>query len=552
MPIIILLSLLLVLPVTASAEPIQHRLLRTIQTGTLQHLELSEVLGYAKGDQADFLGHVLARSALVVLGRDEGFADWPVTKLLDRALNQLQRRSHAYHLPPEMPAGFDGADLVFTLVYAMVMGGEAEKAIDVLGSHLDSGNAYVRGVVLQGLRNIGSQRANSLVQQVADTRDERNLAENLLADQQYPFLEELQQHLPLIPSDRRERTELLAIAMERCSRQAALAVYFLGFLAESEDWKQADAELDLLRDLTRASCFYTRYFAIRTLALRSAESIEFWTNLFRREEDAWQRAQLARIGFARFGPLFATPALELLADEPVQYVQWELMHGSIEVREGARFRDYWDIWQPPTLQFRLNFPDGGGRMDGRDVDALLSWLETGARPRDPWVRNHLLYRLARHVSGRDTRRYLRVFDSVPEKTAHWWVLQNLADAQALPLLRYWHTLEAKAEQRDLLLKLIVRLEDAGPQSRRSRETCCHPTPECLLSWIRALPARGHEVEITTAEQAKAWLEGIDSASIEVRFTDSLGRIALVTRPGVEEAGRWEHLYGCWRQTQPAQ
>ena len=549
---IILLSLLLVLPATASAEPIQHRLLRTIQTGTLQHLELSEVLGYAKGDQADFLGHVLARSALVVLGRDEGFPDWPVTKLLDRALNQLQRRSHAYRLPPEVPAGFDGADLVFTLVYAMVMGGEAEKAIDVLETHLDSGNAYVRGVVLQGLRNIGSQRANSVVQQVADTRDDRNLAENLLADQQYPFLEELQQHLHLIPSDRRARTELLAIARERCSRPAALAVYFLGFLAESEDWRQADAELELLRDLTRASCFYTRYFAIRALALRSAESIEFWTNLYRWEEDAWQRAQLVRIGFARFGQAFATPALELLADEPVQYVQWELTHGNIDLREGARFRGYWDIWQPPTLQFRLNFPDGSGRMKDHDVDALLSWLEKGARPRHPWVHNHLLYRLARHVSGRDTRRYLRIFDSIPEKAEHWWVLQNLADAQALPLLRHWHMLEAKEGQRDVLVKLIARLEDAGPQSRRSRETCCHPTPECLLSWIHALPARGHEVKITTAEQAKAWLQGTSTASVEIRFTDSLSRIALVTRPGVEEAGRWEHLYGCWRRTQPAQ
>ena len=186
-------------------------------------------------------------------------------------------------------------------------------------------------------------------------------------------------------------------------------------------------------------------------------------------------------------------------------------------------------------------------MKDHDVDALLSWLERGARPRHPWVGNHLLYRLARHVSGRDTRRYLRMFDSIPEKAEHWWVLQNLADAHALPLLRYWHMLEAKEEQRDLLLKVIVRLEDAGPQSRRSRETCCHPTPECLLSWIRALPGRGHEVEITTAEQAKAWLQGTDTASIEIRFTDSLSRIALVTRPAVEEAGRWEHLYGCWHR-----
>lgn len=553
--LVIALSLLLVLPGTVSAEPIEHRLLRTIQTGTLQQLELPEVIRYAKGEEADFLGHVLARSALVVLGKDEGFPDWPIERLLDRTLNQLQRRSHAYHLPPEMPAGFGGEDLVFTLVHAMVMGEEAEKAIDVLKQHINSGNAFKQGVVLQALRNIGSRRSNGLVQRVADARDDRNLAENLLADQHYPFLEELQQNLNLIPSHRRSRSELVAFASERCNKRAALAVYFLGFLAESDDRKQSDAELDLLRDLTRASCFYTRYFAIRALALRSAESIEFWMELFRREEDPWQRAQIVRIGFARFGKEFTTPALELLAVEPVQYVQWELMHANIEVREGARFRDYWDIWQPPTLQFRLNFPEGGGRMDEQDLDALLSWLETGARPRNPWVRNHLLYQVARNVSGRNTRRYLRIFDSIPDKTSHWWVLQNLTDARALPLLSYWHTLDSEERQRDILFKLIVRLENPQPVSRRlAQGPCCQPTRECLISWIEVFPTQGNGVQITIPKQAKAWLQESDAASLEpeIALTDSLGRIALVTRQGVKNPERWEHLYGCWRRIQTPQ
>jgi hypothetical protein len=337
---ILVMSLMLLVPATAVAGPIQLSLLRTIQMGTSEQLQVAEIIQYAKSDEASYLDHVLARSALLVLDKDEGFPDWPVSKLLDRTLNQLQRRSHAYHLPPEIPAGFGGEDVVFTVVYALVVKGKTEEAIDVLGRHLDSGSRYKRGVVLQALRNIGNQRANSLIQQVANTRDDRNLAENLLADHHYPFLDELHRHLRLIPSHQRGREELFAIAGERCSRRATLAVYFMGFLAPSVDWKQNEAELDLLRDLTRAPCFYTRYFAIRALALRSAESIDFWTELFNGEEDAWQRAQIARIGFARFGKTFATPALALLRGEPVQYVQWELMHGNIEVREGAQFRDY--------------------------------------------------------------------------------------------------------------------------------------------------------------------------------------------------------------------
>lgn len=552
---VVILVLLLALPAAASAEPIQQRLLQTIQMGVLQQLDPSEIIQYAKGHEADFLGHVLARSALVVLGRDEGFPDWPIGKLLDRTLNQLQRRSHAYHLPPEMPSGFGGEDLVFTLVYAMVMSGEAERAIDVLERHVASGNAYKRGVVLQALRNIGSQRANSLVQRVADTRDDRNLAENLLADHHYPFLAELQQYAHLIPSHRRTREELFKIAAERCSKQAALAVYFLGFVPESEDRKENEAELELLRDLAKAPCFYTRFFAIRALALRSAESVAFWTGLFRAERDAWQRAQIARIGFARFNKEFATPALDLLAHEPVQYVQWELMHGNVETREGARFRDYWDIWLPPTLQFRLNFPEGSGRMNEHDLDELLSWLETDARPQNPWVRNHFLYRLARYVWGENTRRYLRIIDSIPEKPDHWWILQNLADARALPILRYWHTLESEEGQRDILFKVIVRLESPQPVSRRlSQGGCCQPTRECLATWIDVLPSNGDDAQIATPEQAKAWLEhrGDAGGEAEIQMTDSLGRVARVTRPGAREPEQWEHLYGCWRRIPPPQ
>lgn len=552
---VLILVLLLALPAAASAEPIQQRLLRTIQTGVVQELDIAEITQYAKGSEADFLGHVLARSALVVLGRDEGFPDWPIEKLLDRSLNQLQRRSHAYNLPPEMPPGFGGEDLVFTLVYAMVMSGEAERAIDVLEGHIASGNAYKRAVVLQALRNIGSQRANSLVQRVADTRDDRNLAENLLADHHYPFLAELQQHAHLIPSHRRTREELFKIAAERCSKQAGLAVYFLGFVPESEERKQNEAELELLRDLAKAPCFYTRFFAIRALALRSAESVAFWTGLFRAEKDAWQRAQIARIGFARFNKEFATPALELLAHEPAQYVQWELMHGNVETREGARFRDYWDIWLPPTLQFRLNFPEGSGRMSEHDLDELLSWLETGGRPQNPWVRNHFLYRLARYVWGENTRRYLRIVDSIPEKPSHWWILQNLADARALPILRYWHTLKSEEGQRDILFKLIVQLESPQAVSRRpSRGTCCQPTRECLATWIDVLPSNGDDPQIATAEQAKAWLEqrGDASREAEIQMVDSLGRVARVTRPGAQESEQWEHLYGCWRRIPPPQ
>jgi hypothetical protein len=52
-------------------------------------------------------------------------------------------------------------------------------------------------------------------------------------------------------------------------------------------------------------------------------------------------------------------------------------------------------------------------MDQADLNALLQWLESGARPKDPWVYNHMLYNLAGLVSGDDTHRLLRIFNAHP-------------------------------------------------------------------------------------------------------------------------------------------
>ena len=552
---VIALSLLLaLLPATVSAEIIQRRLLRTIQTGTLQQLDLPEIIRYAKGDEAEFVGRILARSALLALGKDEGFHGWPIEKLLDLALNTIQRGSHSYHLPPEMPPGFGGEDLVLTVVYAMVMSGRTEKAIDTLKGHINSGTAFKRGVALQALRNIGTRRANELVQQVADSDGASGLAEILLKDQHFPFLEDLRKHLRLIPNHRRSRGELVEIASEACSRRASMAVYSLGFLASSDDRDQNDIELDLLRDLTRAPCFYNRFFAIRALALRSSESIEFWMELLRGEDDPWQRGQIARIGFAHYHKQFAGPALELLAKESAQYVQWELMHGNIQIRTGARFRDYWDIWQPLSLKFRLEFFEGDGLMDEGNLDTILSWLETGARPSDSWVRNIMFSLLSGRVSARNTRRYLAIFDSLENKADLWLILDNLADPQALPLLRYWQSLNPEGTNQVFLNSLISKLEAPQELARGdSQRTCCQPTKSCLIAWT-LFPSKGNYVEITTPEEAKAWLYDSYTPLVEpeIRWIDSLGRVALVTWRDTKKEERWEHLYGCWRPVKASQ
>jgi hypothetical protein len=531
------------------ADPIELRLLSTIYTGTWQEVDAAAALRHAHDSHEDFVGHVLARSALLVMGEDHGFPDWPLERLLDRVL-EMMIGTHAFAAPRGLPAGFDGPQVVFAMVHALVTTRQAAQAEDVLERHLATGARFKHAVVLQALRNIGDARSTSLLQRFAEQRDDQNLAENLLADQQFPFLDDLARRLSMIPPSARGRSSLLATAgSEGCGERQALAVYFLGYLSPS---RQADVEArerSALEMLARAPCFTTRYFAARAVALRWPQTLEFWMELFDQEPDAWQRAHLARIGFARFRRSFLRPALERLGREPSQYVQWELMHGNLEVREGARFRTYWDIWAPPTLQFHLNFPDGAGSMSMPDADELLDWLESGARPRDLWVRNHLLYGLARHVSGESARRFLRVFDSLPDKTRHFWVLSPLPDPKALPLLRYWLTLPiAEAAQRKSLEDLVELLETRSGSAATS-SSCCLATPECVLDRVRAsAPAPS---AITTEQEARRWLSSAGASATRpgLRFLDPLERVAVARWPDGREE-RWEHLYGCWRRADP--
>ncbi len=544
---VFLAALLLAVP---QADALERRLVRSIQLGVAD-AEAGEMLAYAKANDTDFVGPCLARAALSVLGRDEGFPEWPLEKLLDRQLSLLSGSANGNVFPPRpgLPEGFAGDDLAFTLVYALAVTGRGEQAVGVLGPRLGSKDELVRGVALQALRNLGLPSANALVEQAGRAGGDRNLPENLLADLYYPFLADLHSRLHLIPPEGRTRSALLEAARDGCGEKAALAVYFMGFLADADS--SESPELARLRQLTRAPCFYTRYFAVRSLALRSPETPEFWLDLLGDTSDAWQRQQIVRAASVRLGHGFTAHSLALLQREPAQYVQWELMQGFLETRRGARFRDVWDLWQPTTLLYRLYFPEGGeSPLPSQDLERVLHWLESGAHPRDPWVRNHLLYRLAGEVKGRDARRWLAAFAALPDKTRHFWILAGFTERSALPLLRYWLTLPSDEDQRAELTSLVERLElpaadDAVPGTR-----CCAPTVECLRASLPFLRADAIAVSLTNEQDAARWLSDREKPHAAdapvVTLVGPLGREALVQLGQRRE--RYEHLYGCWRRT----
>lgn len=531
----------------ACAESMEARLLRTIQLGAAQVPE-AEIVRFARdGERSGYLGFALASAAMHAIGRSKASGEWPAPRVLDKTLAELHR-GLSFEIPPDFPPRYGNEDLVFTLVYALVIGGATERAIDILGQHLPEAPRYKRAVILQALRNIGTRRASELIQKEATRGSDRSLAENLLVDLHYPFLDDLRSRLPLIPPGERKRATLARLAGEGCGVRPALASYFLGFFPPAADADAERAELALLRRLARLDCHWTRFLAIRSLALRSAEPVEFWDGLYRTEKDAWQKAQLTRIGYARFGRAFATKALDWLATEPAQYVQWELLHGYLAAARGVTLRDYWDIWQPTTLQFRLNFSPhertaAGGAPQWGEV---LAWLEAGKRPLNDAVRNHLFYGLAKDVAGDETRRLLRALDATGERSKLWWVLAPLKDRSALPILRYWEASETDPRLRTQAGNIVLALERRhAPAAQRVRQSCCEATRACLASRVEN-PEDDPVPLITTAEQARDWLEHRASAPSQpqIRFVDALERVAEVT-DARGRSQRWAHLYGCW-------
>jgi hypothetical protein len=159
----------------------------------------------------------------------------------------------------------------------------------------------------------------------------------------------------------------------------------------------------------------------------------------------------------------------------------------------------------------------------------------------------MIYNLARSATGDDTRRLLALFDRHPQRNENWWIVSELGDPGALPLLRYWASLPAPADQTAMLRGTIDRLQSDERSGGAPGAACCAPTRACLAEWL----ARGSEssAAIRSEDEVRAWLAATaGGGGYSVDYRDALERLAVVRRPdGSEE--RWEYLYDCWRSTE---
>ncbi len=538
-------------------ESIPQRLLRTVQIGAPQGLTVAQIKKIAANQQTAYTTEILARSALLVLHEDNlGLV--PYNELFDSVLNHLVRDGNAFQPPSGLP-DFRGKETVFAMTYAMVMSGAQEQAVGILGPHLWNGSEYKHAVVLSALRNIGTQSAIGLIQQYAEKGTDRNLGEATLADEDYPSLADIYARWNMIAPAQRTQDNLRAIVQGGCDQRAVMAAYWLGFFPKNIDPNKQVAEIQALEALfhtNSGSCAMMEHvIALKSLALRAARSPAYWQRLASQTTNVWEQHQIVIDAWGSWGAKFTPTALDMLGTAPAQYVQWELLDGTLDTRMGERYRTYWDIWMPANIllvqqEDELTRPPGPESMDEHDLNTLLAWLESGKRPQDQWVWNHLIYHLAALVSGDDTYRLLRLFNSLPQRNQNWWIVQNMRDPAALPILRYWATLPAPQNQQEMLKAAITRLQNAAAHPPAGTQaSCCGPTEDCLRQQLSASAAAAGtpDVVIRSEEEARAWLarKSAPPEEFAIRYTDDLKRNAIVTgKSGAEQ--HWQYLYDCWR------
>ena len=548
-------SFALSIPIHAAAqgEPLERRLLRTIQIGTPQGISVAHIKKIVEDPNSKYIDSILARSALLVLQQDvQGLV--PYEEVLDSVLNNLAVESNAFPPLPALPQ-FRGKETVLTMVYAMVMSGNQEHLIDLLEKHLLTGSKFKQAVVLSALRNVGTPRAIGLMQKYAESGPDSNLAQAAIADEDYPVLFELHDRWNMVPPAQRTRDNLRQIVQGGCNQRAAMAAYWLGFFAPNIDPNAEEAELQALEAMARkntSTCEMMEHvIALKSLGLRSARSVDYWTRLARNTSNVWERHQIVINAWSRWGPKFAPAALALLKTEPAQYVQWELWDGNFQTRQGHIYRPYWNIWIPVNILIPMSFPESEGilgkpAMEESDLNALLTWRESGAQPKDPWVANHMLYNLAEFVSGDDTRRWLRLFNAHPQRNQNWWILGDLQDPAALPLLEYWSTLPAPKDQAEMLKGRIAYLQNRSRSKSAATRPCCDPTETCLLEQVNRSVI--DVVTIHSEAEAREWLARTSLPNeVTIHYADAMKRAATIhMKTGSDQ--HWEYLYDCWRNT----
>jgi hypothetical protein len=537
----------------SAPEPVEVRLLRTVHLGALQGLAEADLRRMSSPAESSYVRHVLSRAALLVLGRDTGAPEFPVERLLDEALAQLKPDGMAGLLPSGAPPGFGTDDLVYTLTYALAVSGRGAAAEQVLERNVGGGSELKRCVAMQALHNLGSRHGQEVIQQATQMREIAFEASTLLVQDQYPPLQELAAHWHDIPLTERSREELARDMESGCGPRAILALFLAGYLPPADDPVEQHRELEDLHraalELPLQGCYNGRMFGLRSYGLRTRGVPSVWAALAGRLETGWQRVLAARIGFAHYPQEMVPAALDRLAVEPEQDVQWELLWATLFAGKGLVFRDYWDLWNlSPHRQLRLSFPGSFPRIGEPQQDRLLDWLESGHRPGDGRVYDWLLCELARSVRGAGAFRLLRVYLTLPAAERHPWVLQDLAEPATLPALRYLRDHAPTSEDREALSGGIEILEGATANlyTGKAPEICCAPTPECLLSQYEQQVFRKSDQRLQNEAELKDWIGKGLAAKPEIKFLDSLQRVAEIRDGRGPKPLRFEHLYGCWR------
>ncbi len=134
---------------------------------------------------------------------------------------------------------------------------------------------------------------------------DRNLAETTLADEDYPVLFEIHDRWNMVPPAQRTQDNLRTIVQGGCDQRSASGGLLAGiFCAEyrSEQGNGGAAGARKHRAHEHGNCEMMEHvIALKALALRSAESVDYWKRLAQDTPNVWERHQIVINAFGRWG-----------------------------------------------------------------------------------------------------------------------------------------------------------------------------------------------------------------------------------------------------------
>lgn len=528
-----------------NALSFETRLLHTALLGRPYGMDSDDLLAKNLPKNLSASGFGLAIAARQALRIEDGELFTSSKSLIDF----LSGTTYPYEiegLPTDFPHVMHADDLAMLHVYAMVMSGQMNEAVEMLTKFIDSKNNFTRAFCIMALRAIGSPPAREAIKSRVNTGEDSMLAQAALAFP-LPNFSEPQVFAAEVMPVKRFRESMFAQAQLNTTK-AILPTYLLAFVGSDAEPAQINKELEFLRGLykTADEALWRKYmYGYNALAFRSQESFEQWSAMYTSDKDATRRSFILRAMSAQHPERFYAEMLPVFEKEANAWTQLEFLAIYRGLIKGQVLYGPFDsLWMPPVY-YRLNFPYTEDSSKKRSQQGFVDLWASGRFPQDKncsYCRQNWITWV---MSPEDEPKFVRGYLSMPNRDAEAFSpLREIKQARLAPVVKYLAEREQDAAVHRAALDVYA---DVLKKTSAQAQFCCDATEQCLRQHVVMSPVPSDLTFKDDIAVAK-YLDALSHESdVEIVFTDILRRRATAKLTTDSHVQTYEHWLGCWRK-----